>query len=120
MAKYTINEDVHVSMQLHGESVELELTAGDVELDEHVARVLVAQGLAAVAGPKPNEQQKTETPETETESVELELTAGDVELDEHVARVLVAQGLAAVAGPKPNEQQKTETPETETEPLEQI
>jgi hypothetical protein len=49
MAKYTIAEACHVSIVLDGEVLDLDLTAGDVELAQPVADLLIAQGLASEA-----------------------------------------------------------------------
>lgn len=65
MAKFTLSEDVRVDMRVHGASVVLDLAAGDVDLDEHVAAILTARGLASPARPKPKK-----TAETETETLE--------------------------------------------------
>lgn len=61
MAQYTLNKDVRVVMQVDGAPLELDLAAGDVELPDHVARLLVARGIADVAKPKPKKSVKPET-----------------------------------------------------------
>lgn len=46
MAKYTITEACHVSIVLDGQAVDIDVEAGEVDLDQPVADLLVAQGLA--------------------------------------------------------------------------
>lgn len=60
MAKYTLNKNVRVAMQVDGKPVELDLEAGDVDLDDHVARLLVARGIAETAKPKPKKSTQPE------------------------------------------------------------
>ena len=59
MAKYTLIEAVHVSITLDGQAIDLDLTAGDVELDQPIADLLVAQGLATEAAAKGSKSPKT-------------------------------------------------------------
>lgn len=49
---YTISEAVHVTFTVDGETVELDITAGDSDLSESVADLLVAQGIATPAAAK--------------------------------------------------------------------
>ena len=60
MAKYTLNKNVRVAMQVDGKPVELDLQAGDVDLDDYVARLLVARGIAEIAKPKPKKSTQPE------------------------------------------------------------
>lgn len=46
MAKITIAEPVHVAIVIDGEAVNLDLVAGDINVDQNVADILIAQGLA--------------------------------------------------------------------------
>ena len=48
MAKITITESVHVSVQLDGETIELDLAAGDADVEQAVADLLIAQSLAVL------------------------------------------------------------------------
>lgn len=47
MAKITITEAVHISTQLDGEAINLDLIPGDIEVADHVAEILIAQNFAA-------------------------------------------------------------------------
>lgn len=49
MALITISEAVRVDISLDSERIELDLAAGDVEVPQPVADLLIAQGLAVVA-----------------------------------------------------------------------
>lgn len=64
MANYTLTKDVRVAMHVDGVAVELELNAGTVELDDHVARLLVARGIAEPAKPKPKKSAESESTES--------------------------------------------------------
>lgn len=46
MAKITIIEAIKVSTVVDGESVNLDLAVGDIDVAEHVAELLISQGLA--------------------------------------------------------------------------
>jgi hypothetical protein len=46
MAKITLTEAVRVSLMLDGKAVELDLTAGDTDVEQVVADLLIAQGVA--------------------------------------------------------------------------
>ena len=49
MALITLTEAVRVDISLDGKRIELDLTPGDVEVEQPVAELLLAQGLAVVA-----------------------------------------------------------------------
>lgn len=49
MAKITINEPVHVEIRIDGKTTERDFTAGDVDVEQPIADLLIAQGLAAPA-----------------------------------------------------------------------
>lgn len=49
MAKITINEPVHVEIRIDGATIERDFTAGDVDVEQPIADLLIAQGLAAPA-----------------------------------------------------------------------
>jgi hypothetical protein len=48
MAKITINEAVHVSIVIDGETIERDLTAGDVDVEQAIADLLISQNLASL------------------------------------------------------------------------
>jgi hypothetical protein len=49
MAKITINEPVHVEIRIDGTTIERDFTTGDVDVEQPIADLLIAQGLAAPA-----------------------------------------------------------------------
>ena len=46
MAKINLNEPVHVSITVEGEAIELDLITGDNDVEQVVADLLIAQGIA--------------------------------------------------------------------------
>lgn len=52
MAKITITEAVHVSIVIDGETIERDLTAGDVDVEQAIADLLITQGFATLKGGK--------------------------------------------------------------------
>lgn len=50
MAKITVADAVHVDIRIDGVTIELDLAAGDADVEQAVADLLIAQGLATVAG----------------------------------------------------------------------
>lgn len=69
MAKYTITEACHVSIVLEGKSVEFDFEAGDTELDQPVAELLIAQGLATDVTAAKTSTRKTSAAEVVAEPV---------------------------------------------------
>lgn len=49
MAKITIAEAVHVSTTIDGEHIDRDLAAGNVDVEQAIADLLIAQGLAVPA-----------------------------------------------------------------------
>ena len=72
MANYTITEDVHVDIRVDGETIALDLPAGDHDLHPAVAELLTAQGVAtpAVAAEPAKPAKKTTPKDTPIESTE--------------------------------------------------
>lgn len=71
MALITLTEAVRVDISLDSERIELDLAAGDVEVEQPVADLLIAQGLAVVATTK-STSKKNSTPVEETEPTSQE------------------------------------------------
>jgi uncharacterized protein YuzE len=57
---YTIKENVRVDMRVNGETISVELEAGEQKLEPAIAELLVAQGIAVESKPKTSKT-KTET-----------------------------------------------------------
>lgn len=71
MAKITITEAVHVSIAIDGEHIDRDLTVGDIEVEQAIADLLIAQGLATEVsrgGKKIAASAPVETPTIETPS----------------------------------------------------
>lgn len=63
MSKFTLTEPIHVDLRVDGEDFSGDYTAGDVELPDAVADLLVAQGFAtAVTGGKKKTVDPVATP----------------------------------------------------------
>lgn len=65
---YTINQQIHVSMTIGEEAVELDLTPGVVDLPDEIATLLVAQGFAT-AGTNKTAKTKTSTDTVSADSI---------------------------------------------------
>jgi hypothetical protein len=61
---YTLTEAIHVSITIDGQAQDLDYTAGDTELPEPVAELLIAQGIATPAV-APSKKSKSDTTTTE-------------------------------------------------------
>lgn len=53
MAKITITEQVHVDIRIDGETISSDFTPGNVEVSEHIADLLISQGVATIAVDEP-------------------------------------------------------------------
>jgi hypothetical protein len=70
MAKITINEAVHVSIVIDGETIERDLTAGDVDVEQAIADLLISQNLASLKVGKKTAPIEPIVVETATETPE--------------------------------------------------
>lgn len=72
MAKITIFEPVHVDIRIDGETISSDLAKGNHEVDQHIADLLIAQGVATFAAdePAPKSNKKTSAPAADTTPTE--------------------------------------------------
>ena len=59
MAKITVIEAVHVAATIEGAAIELDLIAGDNEVEQSIADLLITQGLATEAVSKSSASKKS-------------------------------------------------------------
>lgn len=70
MALITIKEAVRVDITLDSKRIELDLVAGDTDVEQPIADLLIAQGLAVVASKSSSKKISSIVEETESISQE--------------------------------------------------